>query len=83
MWYLGEIIWNKDCPTIEQARQKHKRVGELLFALHSCDPSWEPTEKQKDPEYWTSQAMLSPGYEVAKLEERLIQRKKEFSTAVQ
>lgn len=72
--------WDEVWPPIVLESTKHKLVGELLRALCSCDPSWVPTEKQKAPEYWTGQAIMSPGFQVMELVAALTRRQKEFST---
>lgn len=83
MWYShGHQLWGDPSLTIDQVSEKHKRVGELLRELRTCDPSVVLTDEQRDQEYWTSQAMMRPGLEVAKLEAHLLTRKAEFSTPV-
>ena len=80
-WSRDFLPWGEVESDMPLVLQRHKRVGELLRELHFCDPSVVPTEKQKDEEYWTGQAMMRPGLLISKLQAHLIQRKKECRLA--
>ena len=73
--------WDEIYPPIELESTKHKLVGELMRAVRSCDPSWVPTEEQKDDDYWTGRAVMSPGFSVKEWVAALIRRRKECRLA--
>ena len=69
----------RDLQLIAERDERDKQVGALLREIHYCSTAkppktWIPAT-QTEEEFWTGCAMMSPGYEVSKLQAALARRR--------